>query len=188
MADAGRPSQERRRRPHPGDRHRGAPRRARRYRDTDGVSRRRRVRRRTSTPRPRSTPSAIAGVDLESGTGGIVALDAATGQVLWENEYDVMALGAVTAINDLVFSSTYDGRMFALDARDRRGGLVDAVTGRHQRLAGGSRRHDRRAGRRRGRRRCSSHSASARRVSCRHRRRRARAPTARPRHRRTSAC
>jgi outer membrane protein assembly factor BamB len=61
------------------------------------------------------TPSAIAAVDLENGTGGIVAIDAATGQVLWENEYDEMPLGAVTAINDLVFSSTFDGRMFALD-------------------------------------------------------------------------
>jgi alcohol dehydrogenase (cytochrome c) len=61
------------------------------------------------------SPTSITQADTAAGAGGIVALDASNGNVLWENEYDFMPLGAVTAINDLVFTSTYDGRMFAID-------------------------------------------------------------------------
>ena len=61
------------------------------------------------------TPSGSQSTPIDERTGGIVAVDATNGQLLWESSYDVIPVGAVTAINDLVFSSTYDGRMFALD-------------------------------------------------------------------------
>jgi glucose dehydrogenase len=61
------------------------------------------------------SPSGIVSVDLAAGTSGVVAIDAATGDILWERTFDVIDVGAVTVVNDLVFTSLYDGRILALD-------------------------------------------------------------------------
>jgi outer membrane protein assembly factor BamB len=50
-------------------------------------------------------------------TGEIVALDAATGKVIWKEETASPAFGATTAVNDLVFATTYEGTLSAYDAK-----------------------------------------------------------------------
>lgn len=50
-------------------------------------------------------------------SGEIVALDAATGKVAWKEELASPAFGATTAVNDLVFVTTYEGTLSAYDAK-----------------------------------------------------------------------
>ncbi|HEV3320462.1 MAG TPA: PQQ-binding-like beta-propeller repeat protein [Solirubrobacteraceae bacterium] len=49
-------------------------------------------------------------------TGELVALDAATGTVRWSHKFPSAAFGATTAVNDLVFATTFEGTVFAFDA------------------------------------------------------------------------
>ncbi len=50
-------------------------------------------------------------------TGELVALDAATGKVEWNKEFASAAFGAPTVVNDLVFATSFDGSVYALDAK-----------------------------------------------------------------------
>ncbi len=56
---------------------------------------------------------------VENGTpsGEIVALDAATGKVEWKQTLAGPAFGATTAVNDVVFVTTYEGTISAFDAK-----------------------------------------------------------------------
>jgi alcohol dehydrogenase (cytochrome c) len=54
--------------------------------------------------------------NLAQGRGGLTAVDPATGEVIWERRLPQMVLGAATVANDVVFTSTYDGTVYALDA------------------------------------------------------------------------
>ena len=54
------------------------------------------------------------------GTGELVALDAATGARIWRRTFSSPDFGCATASNDVVFTATYDGRVFALAADDGR--------------------------------------------------------------------
>jgi outer membrane protein assembly factor BamB len=58
--------------------------------------------------------------DLEParGRGWLVALDAATGRRLWERRFASAVFGCATAANDVVFTTTFDGRVHALAAAD----------------------------------------------------------------------
>jgi len=47
------------------------------------------------------------------GTGEMLALDLATGRVLWDTKLPQMADGAATVVNDLVFTTTFDGHLLA---------------------------------------------------------------------------
>lgn len=51
----------------------------------------------------------------EGSTGEMVALDAADGTVKWKVELPQAAYGAPTVVNDVVFGTTFDGSVFALD-------------------------------------------------------------------------
>ncbi|MDX6609378.1 MAG: quinohemoprotein ethanol dehydrogenase [Solirubrobacterales bacterium] len=51
------------------------------------------------------------------GNGEVVALDATTGKVKWKEEMATPAFGYMTAVNDLVFSTTYDGTVSAFDTK-----------------------------------------------------------------------
>ncbi len=60
-----------------------------------------------------TVPSNVTG-SYRPGTLGVVwALDAATGRVLWQHRLPSMAFGAATVANDVVFTSTYDGTIYA---------------------------------------------------------------------------
>jgi glucose dehydrogenase len=51
------------------------------------------------------------------GNGEVVALDLATGKVKWKEETATPAFGYLTAVNDLVFATTYDGTVSAFDTK-----------------------------------------------------------------------
>ncbi len=56
--------------------------------------------------------------DDEGNTGELPAIEVATGRVLWTTTRPTMALGAATISNDLVFTTTFDGTVYALSTRD----------------------------------------------------------------------
>ncbi len=49
-------------------------------------------------------------------TGEVVALDAATGAVRWTRKFPTAVFGATTAVNDVVFATTFEGALYAFDA------------------------------------------------------------------------
>jgi alcohol dehydrogenase (cytochrome c) len=57
-------------------------------------------------------------VDPTKGRGRLVALDAASGRTLWERRLPSPNFGCATVSNDVVFTSTYDGTMYAFAAAD----------------------------------------------------------------------
>ncbi len=54
-------------------------------------------------------------LQFEGATGEMVALDVATGEVKWERDFETPVYGAATVVNDLVFTTTFDGTLYALD-------------------------------------------------------------------------
>jgi len=65
----------------------------------------------------------VEGASLGGGsemTGELVALDIATGKVQWKQEFPAAAFGSPVAVNDLVFVSTFDGIVYALDDKGGR--------------------------------------------------------------------
>jgi outer membrane protein assembly factor BamB len=55
-------------------------------------------------------------VDPTHGRGRLAALDAATGKPLWEHRFGSPAFGCATVADGVVFTSTYDGIVYAFDA------------------------------------------------------------------------
>lgn len=55
-------------------------------------------------------------LDFAGGSGEMVALDVATGEVKWQRDFDTPVYGAATVVNDLVFTTTFDGTLHALNA------------------------------------------------------------------------
>ena len=55
----------------------------------------------------------LTSVDPSSGRGRLVALDAATGNRLWERRFASPSFGCATVANDVVFTLTYDGNVYA---------------------------------------------------------------------------
>jgi glucose dehydrogenase/plastocyanin len=51
--------------------------------------------------------------DVTKGTGEFVAIDVATGGIVWDAKLDSMPLGGATVVGDLVFTATYDGLIHA---------------------------------------------------------------------------
>ena len=63
------------------------------------------------------TPSEFVATsfDFSTATGELVAIDAATGKILWDNKLDSLNVGAATVVNDLVFTSTFNGKIYAFN-------------------------------------------------------------------------
>lgn len=53
---------------------------------------------------------------LSEATGELVAIEVATGKILWDNQLGAINVGAATVVNDLVFTGTFDGKVFAFKA------------------------------------------------------------------------
>jgi outer membrane protein assembly factor BamB len=53
----------------------------------------------------------------QSNTGEVVAVDINTGKIKWDQVFQAPAYGATTVANDLVFSTTFDGEVYALSAK-----------------------------------------------------------------------
>ncbi len=60
----------------------------------------------------------LARVDVSKGRGELVALDAATGRRLWARSLPQPDFGCATAADGVVFTATFDGAVYGLDARD----------------------------------------------------------------------
>ena len=58
---------------------------------------------------------AYTSVDPSKGRGEFLALDAASGRVLWRRALDQPDLGCATVASGVVFTSTFDGRIYGLD-------------------------------------------------------------------------
>ena len=56
-----------------------------------------------------------AGFNFKTGSGGLTAVNAATGKVLWQRKLPSLDFGAATVANDVVFTSTYAGTIYAFD-------------------------------------------------------------------------
>jgi outer membrane protein assembly factor BamB len=48
-------------------------------------------------------------------TSGLIAIQASTGKFLWEQHFDVANVGGATVVNDLVFTATINGTIFAFN-------------------------------------------------------------------------
>ena len=57
----------------------------------------------------------------------MVALDVADGTVKWKRDLAQPAYGAATVSNDLVFTTTFDGKLIALDRDDRQRGVEEQL-------------------------------------------------------------
>jgi outer membrane protein assembly factor BamB len=53
---------------------------------------------------------------LGSATGELVAVDNTTGEIAWDHKFKTPAYGAATISNGLVWTTTFDGKMWAFDA------------------------------------------------------------------------
>jgi alcohol dehydrogenase (cytochrome c) len=60
----------------------------------------------------------VTSIDPSRGKGRLVALDAATGRTLWERRLPSPNFGCATVSNDLVFTSTFDGAVYAFAVAD----------------------------------------------------------------------
>jgi glucose dehydrogenase len=55
--------------------------------------------------------------NLAAGKGELTAIDAATGKILWVKFLDSLNVGAATVVNDLVFTSTFNGKIYAFNKK-----------------------------------------------------------------------
>jgi outer membrane protein assembly factor BamB/plastocyanin len=58
---------------------------------------------------------AVADTRLEDGTGALVAIDAASGEIAWQQELESPVLAGATVSGDLVFTATLDGLLRAFE-------------------------------------------------------------------------
>jgi len=57
-------------------------------------------------------------VNPNRGAGRLVALDVSTGRRLWEKRLPSVNFGCAATENDVAFTSTYDGTVYAFGAHD----------------------------------------------------------------------
>lgn len=60
------------------------------------------------------TISSSVGHPLSEGTGELVAIQVDTGKILWDKTFNTLNVGGATVANDLVFTTTFDGMIYAL--------------------------------------------------------------------------
>lgn len=52
---------------------------------------------------------------FSEGKGGLAAIDIETGKILWDKKFDSLNVGGATVVNDLVFTATFDGTIYAIE-------------------------------------------------------------------------
>ncbi len=53
--------------------------------------------------------------NFSNATGELVAIQADTGKILWDKKFDSMAIGTATVVNDLAFTATASGMIYAFN-------------------------------------------------------------------------
>ena len=56
-------------------------------------------------------------INFGTGKGELVAIDVNLGKILWTKMYDTLNVGAATVVNDVVFTATYNGMIYAYKAK-----------------------------------------------------------------------
>jgi glucose dehydrogenase len=65
------------------------------------------------------TASGLAGIQpLDQSTGGLVAIDATTGEIKWDHKLPYLTLGGATVVNDLVITATYTDNLIRAFNKD----------------------------------------------------------------------
>ena len=64
-----------------------------------------------------SATGLVRGGPVPPVSGGLAAVDATTGRILWKHTFPTIDAGAATVANDVVFTSTYDGTIYALSTK-----------------------------------------------------------------------
>lgn len=64
-----------------------------------------------------TTTRSVTDLDVSTGRGRLVALDASNGKLLWQRRLPSPSFGCATVANDVVFTSTYDGVVYAFSTR-----------------------------------------------------------------------
>lgn len=59
------------------------------------------------------TPSTFQLGNIGKGTGDLVAINVDTGKILWQKHFNSINVGGATVVNDLVFTATFDGMVYA---------------------------------------------------------------------------
>jgi outer membrane protein assembly factor BamB len=54
---------------------------------------------------------------FQSGSGGLAAIDVNTGKIVWDNKLPSLNFGSATVANDVVFTATYEGVIYAFEAK-----------------------------------------------------------------------
>jgi outer membrane protein assembly factor BamB len=58
------------------------------------------------------------GTSYKTGNAELYAIDATNGNIVWKHVFDRVAFSGVTVVNDLLFTSTLDGQVFALSRQN----------------------------------------------------------------------
>jgi glucose dehydrogenase len=66
----------------------------------------------------RGSATGLASGGPRTATGGLAAVDAATGAILWKRTFKSIDSGAATIANNVVFTSTYEGTIYALSTKN----------------------------------------------------------------------
>jgi glucose dehydrogenase len=64
------------------------------------------------------TGPTVTKFDLTKGTGEVVAINQATGKIVWDRKLAQPAYGAISLTNDVAFTTTFDGTLWALSTKD----------------------------------------------------------------------
>jgi outer membrane protein assembly factor BamB len=64
-----------------------------------------------------SATGQAGGFNFRSGRGGLTAVNATTGKVLWQHKLPSMDFGAAAVANDVVFTSDYAGTIYGFDTK-----------------------------------------------------------------------
>ena len=87
-------------------------------------------------------PTGASKFDLTKGTGEMVALDKATGKIVWDHKFTpAPPYGAASLTNDVVFTTTFDGTALGAQHEDRQGALERQAPGGHQHAGRDRRQH-----------------------------------------------
>jgi alcohol dehydrogenase (cytochrome c) len=65
----------------------------------------------------KGSATGLAAGGPHTATGGLAAVDAATGAIIWKHTFPDIDSGAATVANDVVFTSTYNGTIYALSTK-----------------------------------------------------------------------
>jgi len=58
----------------------------------------------------------FSSIDFAGGKGELVAIDVNLGKILWYKTFDSINVGAATVVNDVVFTATFNGMIYAFQA------------------------------------------------------------------------